>query len=264
MTVFQHMFWGYEITFPDSWFRQQVQDTDILLANIDGLDPFYDGPDAGQVHIRGEWNWERQKVEPLWNQHIGMVAGMLGAKNVGAAPWRMRDAVGMEAEIVLPEKANRRLWTGILMRDYRVLHFMVTHPKQVRVQFEPVATQIIKSLRFPPQVEGVEATPDDIPLPPNFRATPPQKVVDDISDLQLWRAYIGNAGTGELQSFYLRELPARRWVIEEYLPFPGSSDLGFARFKLRRDQRQVLLGIMPSRRVDAVNAADVVYKISDL
>ena len=264
MILFQHIFWGYEVAFPNSWFRRRVQDTDILLANIDALDPYYDGPGAGQLQIRGEWNWERQKIEPLWNQHIGMMAGMLGAKNVGAAPWRMRDAFGMEAEIVLPEKANRRLWTGILMRDYRVLHFMVTHPKQVRAQFEPVATQIIKSLRFPPQIDGVEVTPDDIPLPPNFSATEPQTVVDDIPDPHLWRAYTGDAGIGELQSFYLRELPPRRWVMEEYLPFPGASDLGFARFKLRRDHRQVTLGIIPSRRPEAVNVADIVYRISDL
>src|SRR5512146_108307 len=101
MKVYQHILWGYEITYPDAWFHRQAQDTDIFLANPDALDPGYDGPDAGQVQVRGEWNWARQQVEPLWNQHIGRLAGMLGASQVGSAPWRIGDAAGLEAEIVL-------------------------------------------------------------------------------------------------------------------------------------------------------------------
>jgi hypothetical protein len=263
MNVFQHIFWGYELSYPDSWVHQKVQDTDIFVANADALDPYYDGPDAGQLQIRGEWNWEERNIEPLWNQHIGMMAGMLGAKNVGAAPWRMRDAVGLEAEIVLPQKANRRLWTGILTRDLRVLHLMVTHPKQVRAQFEPPATQIIKSLRFLGQIQGVEMTAEDVPLPPGYTPADPRAIIEDIPEPQSWRAFTGQAGMGALQSFYLRELQSRRWEVEEYVPFPGTTELGFARFKLRRDQLRIILGLMPSKK-DAADLADVVYKISDL
>jgi hypothetical protein len=263
MIVFQDVFWGYEVTYPDSWFHQTVQDADIFLASPDALDPFYDGPDAGQVQIRGEWNWNRQDIEPLWNEHIGKLAGMLGAKKVGAAPWQMGDAAGLEAEIVLPAKANRRLWTGVLVRDFRVLHFMVTHPKQVREQFEPVATKLIVSLRFPGQLPGIATTPEGLPLPPGYTPVDPQTILDDIGDPGAWRAFTGSAGPGALQSFYLREIPLHQWEIEEYAPFPSATDLNFARFKLRRDTVRVTLGIMPSKN-GASGPADVVYKISDI
>ncbi|HET9915114.1 MAG TPA: hypothetical protein VFQ13_24700, partial [Anaerolineales bacterium] len=150
MAVFRHILWGYELTYPDHWTHQSVQDADAFAPPVpsippeetggfDALDPDHEGSSASQLLIRGEWNWERQPIEPLWNRHIGMLAGMLGARQVGSAPWKLGDATGLEAEIVLPKKDNRRLWTGILMRDFRVLHFMVSHPKKVREQFEPIA-----------------------------------------------------------------------------------------------------------------------------
>ncbi len=264
MTIFQHVLWGYEVTYPNSWIHQQVQDADIFLANAAALDPLYSGPDAGQIQVRGEWNWERREIGPLWSQHIGKLAGMLGAKNVGSAPWRIGDAVGLEAEIVMPEKANRRLWTGVLVHDFRVLHFMVTHPKEVREQFEPEATRIIASLRFLNQTQGIETTAEGLPLPPNYTPANPRDILDDIGDPQAWRAYTGDAVVGALQSFYLREIPLHNWVMEEYVPFPSSAELGFARFQLRRGQLSVILGIMPSRKGAVPGQADIVYKINDL
>ena len=105
-TLFRHILWGYELTHPDHWVHQEVQDADAFANTSDALESHYSAPDAGQLLVRGEWNWQRQPIEPLWNHHVGMLAGMMGAKQVGSAPWRLGEAVGVEAEIVLPKKDN--------------------------------------------------------------------------------------------------------------------------------------------------------------
>lgn len=270
MTIFQHALWGYEIAYPDYWTHQTLQDTDAFVITPDALDPDYLGENAGQVFVRGEWNWACQPIEPLWNKHIGMLAGILGAKEVGSAPWRIGDAIGLEAEIVLPKKDNRRLWTGVMMRDFRVLHFMVTHPKEARAQFEPVATKLIASLRFPNRILGINTSPEGIPLPPDYSPVDPQSILTDIPDPQPWRAYSSNAGAstdsvGALQAFYLRELPIHNWEMEEYVPFPGPSELGFARFQLCRDNLRITLGLMPSGTTEtgaASGQTKIVFKLT--
>ncbi len=117
MLTYQDIFWGYELTYPDFWIHKHVTDTDYFSVSPDYHDPLYDGPDPGQIAIRGEWNWARKDITPLWNEHIGLLAGILGAKDIGSAPWKLGDATGVEAEIVLPKKENRRLWTGILTHE---------------------------------------------------------------------------------------------------------------------------------------------------
>lgn len=279
MPVFRHILWGYELTYPDHWTHQSVQDADAfaphvqwktqeetcgVVAVVDALDPHYAESEAGQLLVRGEWNWERQPIEPLWNRHIGMLAGMMGAKQVGSAPWKLGQATGLEAEIVLPKKDNQRLWTGILMQDFRVLHFMVTHPKEVKESFEPVATKVISSLRFPNRILGIKASREGLPLPPKYVPVDPKNILTDIPDPQHWRAYSGKAGIGALQAFYLREIPIHNWEMEEYMPFPSSSDLGFARFQLRKDKLKIMLGLMPydpSGTITPSSPADVVFKI---
>jgi len=264
MVVFQHILWGYELTYPDHWTYQPVQDSDAFVMTLEALDPYYFGSDAGQLLVRGEWNWERKPIEPLWNRHIGMLASMISAKQVGSAPWKLGEAVGLEAEIVLPKKDNQRLWTGILMQDFRVLHFMVTHPKEVREQFEPVATKIIASLRFPNRIMGIRTSREGVPLPPDYTSTDPKVIIPDISNTEHWLALSGKAGIGALQAFYLRELPIHNWEMEEYVPFPGPDPLGFARFRLRRDQLRLTLGLMPyssSETLDSSSLANIVYKI---
>jgi hypothetical protein len=267
------------LTYPEGWLHQVIQDSDAfaphvssndfnrtcgVAATADALDPYNSSAEAGQLLVRGEWNWQRQPIEPLWNQHIGMLAGMLGAKEVGSAPWKLGEAVGLEAEILLPKKDNRRLWTGILMRDFRVLHFMVTHPKEVRDKFEPVATKIISSLRFLNRILDIKVSREGVPLPPDYSPVDPQTILADIPDPQNWRAYSGKAGIGALQAFYLREIPVHNWEMEEYVPFPSSSDLGFARLQLRRDRLKIMLGLMPydaSGTVTSSSPANIVYKI---
>jgi hypothetical protein len=264
MAVFQHILWGYELTYPDAWAHQTVKDADGFAEIAEALDTNYIGPNAGQLLVRGEWNCARQPIESLWNQHIGLLAGLMGAKQVGSAPWRMGGASGLEAEIVMPKKDNRRLWVGILARDFRVLHFSVIHPKEERDQFEPVATQIISSLRFPIRILGIATTREGIPLPPGYTPVEPQTVIQDIVDPGQWRAYDGKDGVGALQAFYLREAPIHNWEVEEYVPFPSPSDLGFSRLRLRKGERVVTLGIMPFdvEKVTSSSPAKLVIKIA--
>jgi hypothetical protein len=263
MAVFQHILWGYELTYPDQWIHQTIQDSDAFAAVAEALDAYYFAPDAGHLLVRGEWNWKRQPIEPLWNQHIGMLAGMMGAKEVGSAPWKLAQASGLEAEIVLPKKDNQRLWTGILMRDFRVLHFLVAHPKEVRESFEPQATKIISSLRFPNRILGIRASREGIPLPPDYTAAEPATIIPDIADPEHWRAYSGQAGIGALQAFYIREIPIHNWDLEEYVPFPAPSELGFARLRLRRGDLKIMLGLMPydlSGTITSSSPANIILK----
>lgn len=273
MSLFRNILWGYELTYPDSWTQQSVQDADAfvpgaLSSAVDetgGLAESSDATGAGQLLVRGEWNWERKPIEPLWNRHMGLIAGMIGAKEVGSAPWKLGDATGLEAEIVLPKKDNRRLWTGILMRDFRVLHFVVTHPKDVREEFEPVATKIISSLRFPNRIMGIKTSREGIPVPPGYEAVDPKSILTDISDATNWRAYSGHAGIGALQAFYIREIPIHNWDMEEYVPFPSSSELGFARLQLRRVNMNITLGMLPydpSGTITASSPANIAIKLA--
>ena len=276
MKVFRHLLWGFELTYPDHWTHQSVQDADAFIPHVpstnaqdthDSLDAESEGLDAGQLVVRGEWNWERKPIEPLWNRHIGLLAGMIGAKQVGSAPWKLGETVGFEAEIVLPKKDNQRLWTGILMRDFRVLHFMVTHPKEARQAFEPEATKVISSLRFPNRILGIKTNHEGIPLPPGYEPVDPKSILADVSDPINWRAYSGQAGIGALQAFYLREVPIHNWEMDEYVPFPGASELGFARLQLRRSNIKITLGMMPyeasgSGTITPSSPANIVIKIA--
>lgn len=245
MAVFQHVLWGYELTYPDEWAHQTQGPIEAFASLPEALTPDYTGQNSGQILVRGEWNCARQPIEPIWNRHIGMLAGWLGAKQVGSAPWRMAGATGVEAEIVLPKKDNRRLWTGILERNFTVLHFIVLHLREERALFEPKATEIISSLRFPAEVAGVLTDEAGFPLPPDYFQVPPQQVIDDIVEPEKWRAYDGQSGVDALQAFYLREAPNYGWEVVEYVPFPSPSELGFARLRLVKAGRTVMLGLMP-------------------
>ena len=246
MTVFQNKLWGYEVTYPDDWVQKNDQDTEGFAAIPEALMPEYDGRQSGQVLIRGEWNSERRPIESLWGKHVGKLAVMMGAKNVGAAPWQMAGASGFEVEIVLPKREEKRLWVGILSRGLTILHFMVVHHKEERDYFEPLATEIISSLTFIKQASGLATDSSGLPLPPKYAPVEPDDVVDDIADIEDWQAYDGASSTGALQAFYLREAPNYDWEIDEFLPFPSSaSDLNFARIQMHRGQIQRTLGILP-------------------
>jgi hypothetical protein len=283
MSIFQHALWGYELTYGDDWTHRKIKGADgfeaeAFAANPDAFEPDYEGSQAGQVAVRAEWNYASRVIEKLWTERIGLMAGMMGARKVGSAPWQLRDATGIEAEIVLPKSTNTRLWAGILSHGRTILHFMVTHPVEERPWFEPLATRLIASLRFPSGVAGLEASGEGLPLPAGYRTVDPRQIVADAPVEgalrgQHWRAYDGSDPAGALQAFYLREAPNFGWTVEEYLPFPGEAGLGFARLQLRRTKGangqgtlQAMLGIMPygEGTVSANSPARLVVKFNSL
>ncbi|MBN2501834.1 MAG: hypothetical protein JXB38_13720 [Anaerolineales bacterium] len=262
MPVFQHKLWGYALTYPDGWVHQTLGDAEGFAVIPEGLQQDYEGPQSGHLLVRAEWNCARQPIEPKWKAHIGRIASFIGAKKVGAAPWAISGGQGFEAELVLPKKNLLRLWAGILEYDFTVLHLMVSHPKDEREWFEPLATQIVSSLQFLNAVDGVEMNAAGIPLPPAYTAVDPTTVLDDIADPENWTAYTGGNGVDALQAFYLREAPNFGWQIAEYVPFPSPTELGFARLRLVKDTQTAILGLMPmgEEQVQPNSPARIVVK----
>jgi hypothetical protein len=158
----------------------------------------------------------------------------------------MGGAAGFEAEILLPKKTQRRLWAGILAHGVKLLHFMVAHPIEERAAFEPLATQILSSLRFLDRAPQLPQNELGLPLPPGYTQTDPAQLVEDISQPQAWQAYRGAGQVSALQAFYLREAPIYGWDIQEYVPYPGGAKLGFARMRLEKETAILVLGILPA------------------
>jgi hypothetical protein len=247
MAVFQNALWGFELTYPDGWTQQTNGDIDGFAENAEAFE--HSGAvdeHAAHLLVRGEWNGQRKPIAPLWNQHITKLSVMLGAKQVGSSPFSMGGANGFEAEILLPKRQNRRLWAGILARDTIILHFMVLHPKEERASFEPQATQIISSLRFLKQVNGISVNEENLPLPPNYRSEDPVMLIPDIDTGESWKAYTGTSDLGALQAFYYRELPNHGWEISEFIPYPNQVNVEFARIRIHRNDLTATLGLLPT------------------
>jgi hypothetical protein len=262
MKKFVDALWGYELTYPEHWIHRTIGDTQGFSAIPDGLTPGYQGEKNGHLLVRAEWNGLLKPLEPLWNQHIGLSAGLLGAKKVGAAPWSMGGAHGMEAEIALPKTGQQRLWAGILGKGPIVLHFMVSHALEERAWFEPVVTQLITSLRFSTALGSRVSDREDFPIPSGYSACSPGEIISDIANPAQWQAYCGKSQVGALQAYYLRELPSCGWEIDNFEPFPGLTALGFARFQAHRGEDEIILGLMPygGERVHSSSPANIVIK----
>lgn len=267
MPVFTHPLWGYELNYPETWVHASLAQAQGFARRPEAFTDGYQGEGAGHLLVSAEWNAAEREVEPLWSRHIGLLASMLGARKVGAAPWNLRNASGIEAEILLPKQDTRRLWTGLLVFGRLVLKFMVMHPKAEREVFEPEATRIISSLRFPSTVPGTQLDEQGLPLPPGYTPADPEEIIEGIEvpgngGPSPWSAYRGNAGVDALQAFYLREAPAHDWEIEEYIPFPHPEASGFARLKLRSQADRLILGLMPGGggRPSASSPGDLVIK----
>ena len=236
--------WGYSLTYPDNWAQKSTPEADAFAQNAHAFDQVGDVNDqAAHMLVRGEFNGKQQNIAPLWNQHITKLSIMLGAKKLGASPFSMGGANGFEAEIQLPKKQNRRLWVGILARKTVILHLLVSHKKTERDEFEPQATQIISSLKFLDKLSGTPS--EDLPVPPQYASVPPQTLVPDALDDELWYAYDGQSALDALQNFYYRELPNFGWEIGEFIPFPNQVDVGFARLRIHKDDKTATLGILP-------------------
>jgi hypothetical protein len=174
----------------------------------------------------------------------------------------MGGAVGYEAEIVLPKRENRRLWVGMLSYGFILMQLMVAHPIEDREWFEPAATEIIKSLKFPRKMNGITENQEGLPVPPDYRAINPVEIIPDIRPGDRWVAYAGDKPAGSLQAFYVREMLARGWLLEELVPYPGPADLGFARLKFIRQEDSITIGVMPgsSAKQPTASLASVVMR----
>jgi hypothetical protein len=246
MATFSDPLWGYLLTYPDDWVHHTSGDIEAFAATESALNTEYAGPQAGILLTRCEFNHTGENIDPLWNSHITKLSLMLGAKDVGSVHLAMGGGRGYEAEIVLPKKQNQRLWTGILSYGLTILHLMAAHPLDHRDWFQPLATQIVTSLRFLSKMTKLETTVAGIPLPPDYISTDPTTLLRDITGQLGWQAFKGHASPGALQAFYLRELPPLGWEITEYVPYPGKSNLNFARFKLHKENQTATLAILPS------------------
>jgi len=254
MTIFNHPIWGYQLTYPDNWVHQTSGEVEAFAASYQALTKEYNGDDAGHLATRCEFNHAGQDIDPLWNVHISKLSVMMGAKNIGAAPFTMGGGKGYEAEIVMPKKQKVRLWTGILSYGLTILHIMVTHPLELRAQFEPIANDIISSLRFISQIPNLPTTENRIPLPPHFDETDPTKIMNTTKPDQEWRAYSGNASVDSLQAFYLRELPKYGWEIIEFTPYPNTLDIQFARVHIQNDIHKISIGLIPMNENQTISS----------
>jgi hypothetical protein len=241
MTRYQHPLWGFSFELPSDWkFNINGDQVTIDRQSQTHLD---DG--CGSLQVRAEWNGTLQSVEPIWTRHAGKLASIFGAREVGSAPWSMAGATGVEAEVQLPKKGGVRLWAGVLTTGYLVLQFAVTHVLEKKKELDPIYTRLISSLRFVDHIGDLKTNLQNIPLPPGCSPADPTKIVNEITDPQIWEAYREAGSIGALQAFYQRELPQYGWNVLEFVPFPVSS-FGFARFKLEREAQFITLGIMPS------------------
>ncbi|MBI9043401.1 MAG: hypothetical protein JEZ06_02875 [Anaerolineaceae bacterium] len=253
MTIYQNQYWGYELLVPDGWFQNHhsENDTNSFSPNKPETENTKEEEEEeeeeiSQLLIRCEWMFPPRPIEPIWRQHIGLTAGVMGAKNVGSAPWVHANSEGFETEIILPKRSNTRLWAGILAKNFMVMKFMLTHPRKDHDWLQPIATELIKSIWFPEKMDHVEQTPAGIPLPSNWIQTDPSKWVPDIQDLGKWSAYIGAANIGMLQYFYVREVIAYGWKIIDFSAFPGNANLGFSKLRIEKAGQTATIGILPA------------------
>ena len=246
MTVFKHVLWGYELTYPDDWLHKKAFDVDAFAAYPESLDPGYEGEKLGHLLVRGEFNPQMQPVDDLWNRHIAKMSVMLNAKRLGSAPLQFGGGIGYEVEIVLPKKDKKRLWAGILTYRTTILHLMVLHLKENRTWFEPIASKVIASIRFFDRANEADLNQAGLPLPLDYAPTDPTAILPDIQDSANWQAYDGTGDIGALQNFYLRELDNYGWDVIEYSPFPASKEVNFARFHIHKEGTYAILGILPT------------------
>lgn len=243
--TYQQPLWGYEIDLPPGWNHQRFSGRDGFAADPEAFESGYMGDTLAQLLMQGEWNSLHKPADQLWNRHLGRTTTLLGAKKISTAPWEMAGAAGFEAEIVLPQKTRKRIWAGLLEKGELVLTFLVLHWKENRETMEPLLSEIISSLRLIHSAEGINHTPEGLPLPPGAQAVSPDQIIDDIQNPALWSAYQGPFPPGSLQAFYLRELPHSSWRVKEYIPFPNQIDIPFARIQLTKGREQLTLGLLP-------------------
>jgi hypothetical protein len=237
--------WGYALDHPDGWAHRSLPDGDAFARVEAALAPGYAGPLAGHIMISAEWNGLRREVGPIWNEHVARVATMFGAKDVRSSPWQFGPLIGFEAEIALPQKEASRLWLGVLSHELILLKLLVSHPMIFRAEFEPQATEVLRSLRLLETVPDLPQHACGLPLPPQSTPTSASEILENLGDRGSWEAFELPYSTGAAQAFYWREAPAAGWEITSFQPYPGDHPHPFARVGMRRGDRVAALGILP-------------------
>jgi hypothetical protein len=244
MKTFRDILWGIELEYPDDWAHKSEEGAECFAASPEALSRDYDGPRQGTLVLRLGWNSLQGPVRFAWEHEIGKMASFLGAKNVRGSAWQAGGVSGWQASLEMPKKDLRSVWTGILDNGYTLAQVTIAYLKKETDWFWPIASEMLRSLRFVSQVSGLEEE-DGIPLPPGCAPIDPRSVVDDIADEALgeWRAYDGAGPIGALQAFYLREAPIRGWEVSGFAPFPSTD--GFASMLLEREGQSFILGLLP-------------------
>ncbi len=224
MADFQQHYWGYEITYPDDWTHATHGEVEAFAMHRQALDSAYDGPHMGYLLIRAEYNPYQKPIQPVWAQHLAKIGVMHAAKKVGSAPFEVGVLQGFEAELVLPQRDNRRLWVGILAAGSIILHLMVTHRKTEKDTFQPIFSQMVASLRFAGQVADVTQTPGGMPLPREAEPAAIEDVYPHHDDASRWEAYHCAAAADALQIFYAREAPVHGWELLALDPYPNQDE----------------------------------------
>jgi len=200
MAIFTDTLWGYRLIYPDDWVHQSHGDNEAFAAVLEAHSTGYNGPQAGHIVIRPEFNHTGESIEPLWDQHLTKLSIMMGAKKVGSAPLILGGGRGFEAEIVLPKKKDQRMWLGILAHGLTILHTMATHPIENREWFNPIATEIISSTRFFSHIKDLPTTDLGIPIPKDFTVVDPVEVIQNLDHPKDWQAFSGPAGIHALEN----------------------------------------------------------------
>lgn len=263
MTEFLESTWGYSFQIPDHWLERNKKGVRWFFPNRFASQKPSMEMSQGYLIVRPDWIFDRQDIEVLWQRHVGTTAGMVGAKNVGSAPLRIREAQGLEADIILPKKENKRLWLAILRQGPIVMNMVVEHHLKDRDWFEPEVSAVIASLRFVEHINGLQTGKNSFPLPDEYRPIDPRRVIADIPDPSQWHGYTGPLTIGGLQAFYFRECAQFGWNIKGYTPFPSKeSDLGIARFQLEKEGKLCTLGIVPAAAItqDLYMPAHIILK----
>jgi hypothetical protein len=248
MTTFVQPLWGFSMDLPAGWVHRSLQNGDAFAQIEDAFDPGYAGPLGGHIMIHAEWNGLHRPVEPIWKEHVARVATMFGAKQVQSAPWRIGPAEGLEAEIALPKKEANRLWLGVLSHDMIMLKLLVAHPLARRAEFEPQATDVLRSLRFLESVPDLPQHPCGLPLPPDCTPQPTAEILEDLGSQGSWEVFGTPHSMGAVQAFFWREARAAGWEITSFQPYPGDHPLPFARVGLHKAGGAIALGILPHRQ----------------
>jgi len=97
---------------------------------------------------------------------------------------------------------------------------------------------------YPNHISQTNTTPEGIPLPPGNLSIDLLLAVSNLKHPEARAAFEINEGIGSAHPFYLCEVIAQEWTIDEYMPCHNGQSLGFARFRLVRAEHVAGVGLL--------------------